>query len=83
MKSDLLIAYVGQPSIGVGMEIAYADVHNIPIILMYKEGDIISRFPRGVPALKKIIKYKDENDAIEQLANFLQEFKQEFKEVKG
>ena len=36
--SDLVIAYLGCPSFGVGMELAYAETKGIPIILLYEQG---------------------------------------------
>src|SRR6266508_5928040 len=47
LSSSLLIAYVGETSIGVGIEIAFAESANIPIIMIYEKGVEVSRFARG------------------------------------
>ncbi|NJP09892.1 MAG: XRE family transcriptional regulator [Leptolyngbyaceae cyanobacterium RU_5_1] len=69
--ADLVIAYLGCPSFGVGMELAYADTNNIPIILLYERERIISRFPRGIPSIVAEIQFTSYEDALEQLRNIL------------
>ena len=71
-RADLVIAYLGYPSLGVGMEIAYAEMNNIPIILMYEEDKIISRFPRGIPTKLCEIKFNTYEDALKQLQEVLE-----------
>jgi 2'-deoxynucleoside 5'-phosphate N-hydrolase len=70
-KADLVIAYVGVPSLGVGMELAYAEVNNIPIILLYEEGKEISRFPRGIPNVISEIQFNSYGNALTQLESSL------------
>lgn len=48
LASDLVIAYVGLPSLGVGAEIAMAADAGIPIIGVRRPGDIVSRFITGL-----------------------------------
>lgn len=71
IKSDLVIAYLGYPSLGVGMELAYAETNNIPVILLYEEQKTISRFPRGIPNKIFEIQFKDYEDALIQLKKIL------------
>ena len=70
-QSDLMIAYVGEKSIGTGEEIEYAKTNNIPVIIMYEKGDIISRMLKGNPAVKKEIAFETEDDALKQLEAYL------------
>ncbi|MGM3306861.1 XRE family transcriptional regulator [Anabaena sp. WFMT] len=74
--SDLVIAYLGSLSFGVGMELAYAEKNNIPIILLYETGKRISRFPRGIPTVIAEIQFHEYEDALNQLKNFLLKWKQ-------
>lgn len=73
--SDLVIAYVGYPSLGVGMELAYAETNSIPIILLYEKGKGISRFPRGIPTVISEIQFNDYEDALTQLKSVLEQWK--------
>lgn len=70
-KNDLLIAYVGLPSTGTGIEIEYAHAHNIPVVLMYEQGKKISRMLRGDPSVKKEIVFTSPDDALVQLETYL------------
>lgn len=72
--SDLLIAYVGMPSLGVGMEIAYAEEMGTPIILLYEKGQRISRFPRGIPTVISEIQFNDYEDALTQLKGVMEKW---------
>ncbi|BAY64957.1 XRE family transcriptional regulator [Calothrix brevissima NIES-22] len=69
--SDLVIAYLGSLSFGVGMELAYAETNKIPIILLYEQGKRISRFPRGIPTVIAEVKFHNDEDALTQLKNIL------------
>jgi 2'-deoxynucleoside 5'-phosphate N-hydrolase len=74
--SDLVIAYLGSLSFGVGMELAYAENSKIPIILLYETGKRISRFPRGIPTVIAEIQFNDHEDALNQLKEVLLKWKQ-------
>jgi nucleoside 2-deoxyribosyltransferase len=71
VESNLVIAYIGIPSLGVGMELAYAETHNIPIILLYERGRVISRIARGVPTIAAEIPFEDYEDALNRLREAL------------
>ncbi len=74
--SDLIIAYLGFLSFGVGMELAYAENNKIPIILMYEKGKRISRFPRGIPTVIAEIQCNDCEDTLHQLKSVLLKWKE-------
>jgi nucleoside 2-deoxyribosyltransferase len=65
--SNLVIAYLGCPSFGVGMELAYAETNGIPLILLYEQGKNISRFPRGIPTVISEIQFSSHENALAQL----------------
>ncbi|GAA6622517.1 XRE family transcriptional regulator [Scytonema sp. NUACC26] len=73
--SDLVIAYLGFPSVGVGMELAYAEVNKIPIIILYEESKQISRFPRGIPTVIAEIQFYDREDVLRKLNQVLVKWK--------
>lgn len=70
-QSNLVIAYIGSPSLGVGMELAYAETNAIPVVLLYEKGSCVSRFPRGIPTVVAEIQFQDYADALIQLRNVL------------
>lgn len=65
-NSDLLIAEVSTPSLGIGMEMGLAAVNGIPIILLYKSGSEVSDFARGMPGVR-LIEYVNIKDCMRQL----------------
>lgn len=66
-KSDVMIAYVGEPSTGTGIEIEYARERNIPVYLLYEKDRRISRMLIGAPHIKGRIEFIDHDDALKQL----------------
>jgi len=74
-QSNLVIAYIGFASLGVGMELAYADTNSIPIVLLYEKGKYVSRFPRGIPSTISEIQFIDYEDALIQLKIILEQWK--------
>lgn len=64
-KSDLMVAYVGEPSTGTGQEIEYAREHKIPVYLLYPKGDRVSRMTLGSPNIEGEIEYTSEKEACE------------------
>ncbi len=73
-SSDLVIAYLGCPSFGVGMELAFAEIRGIPVILLYEQDKKVSRFPRGIPTKIAEIQFKDYEDALVQLRKILEKW---------
>lgn len=76
--ANIMIAYLGEPSTGTGMEIQYAFEHNIPVYALYKSGDNVSRMVRGCPIIKMEIVYGDEEDALRQLEHLLKQLKNQY-----
>ena len=66
-ESSYVVAYVGLPSLGVGAELEHANACGIPIILMYKKGERVSRLVQGIPKVCLTIVYENEEDGIHQL----------------
>jgi len=69
--SDLVIAYVGEPSTGTGIEIEYARTRNIPVYLLYEDQKPISRMLLGSPIIKDHIVFSSKEDACEKLKTLL------------
>jgi 2'-deoxynucleoside 5'-phosphate N-hydrolase len=74
-SSDFLIAYLGISSFGVGMELAYAESLNIPTIILYEKGKVVSRFPRGMPNIICEIQHCSYEDALTQLRAAIEAWK--------
>ncbi|MCL5411003.1 MAG: deaminase [Patescibacteria group bacterium] len=70
-SSDLIIAYVGEPSLGVGAELELARIASSDIILWWFEGQKVSRMARGNPNVRHMIEAKNSNNLIEQLKKIL------------
>lgn len=73
--SDLLIAYVGQPSLGVGAELEIARITASDIIIWWFKGEKVSRMVLGNPAIKNQIEADNENDLLNKLENILNYYK--------
>lgn len=70
-ESNLMIAYVGEPSPGTGQELEYAREHNIPVYLIFEKTSHVSRMILGNPAVKGTVEFMDEPDALNQLNTLL------------
>jgi nucleoside 2-deoxyribosyltransferase len=70
-KSNIMIAYVGEPSTGTGQELEYAKEHDIAIYLVYEKDKSVSRMVEGNPAVKGVIEFTDFDDALNQLDKLL------------
>lgn len=73
--SDIMVAYVGEPSTGTGIEMEYARRNRIPVILMYEKGKRISRMVRGCPAIDAELVYGNEDEACALLDQYLKQYK--------
>ena len=67
-KSDIVIAYVSKPALGVGTELEIARSQDSVVILLYQKGDKVSRIVRGNPAVIHEVIFTDYTDALRQLA---------------
>jgi 2'-deoxynucleoside 5'-phosphate N-hydrolase len=74
-NSDMMIAYIGEPTTGTGIEIEHAHKTNKPIVILYEQGKHVSRMLRGCPGIVKEIVFSSEEDALTQLKTFLQTVK--------
>ena len=72
-NSNLVIAYMGIPSFGVGAELEMANTNAIPILLLYRKGDTVSRLPRGMDSIKGICEYETEEEALQWVEQKLRE----------
>jgi nucleoside 2-deoxyribosyltransferase len=74
--SDALIAFVDEPSIGLGMELSEAILLKKPILCLQTEGRYLSRMVRGARdlGLLKLEVFKTSDDAIAMARRFLQSF---------
>lgn len=70
-RADLLIAYVGIPSLGVGAEIEIAREYDVPVVLLMEQHVSVSRMIRGNPAVVAELKFTDFSDALNQLSAWL------------
>ena len=77
-QAYLVVAYVGRPSTGVGIEIEMAYHANKPVVLVYEQSALdqrqITRLVRGNPAVVHEIAFTDTSDATTQLADFIKTF---------
>jgi nucleoside 2-deoxyribosyltransferase len=74
-KSNLMVAYVSEPSTGTGLEIEHARIKNIPVYLLYERGKNVSRMLRGCPAVKKELVFTSQDDALSQFDTLLKKLK--------
>ncbi|MBU1483207.1 MAG: hypothetical protein KKH12_16205 [Gammaproteobacteria bacterium] len=66
-RASLVIAYLGAPSLGVGMELEIARQHHVPVVGFWMKGERVSRIARGMPGLVciEIESANDFNELIE------------------
>lgn len=70
IESSLLVAYVGEPSLGVGQEIQIASFHEIPILLVFEKGAKVSRMTLGTPGVKQKFQF----DTLKNLKEWVPKF---------
>jgi deoxycytidylate deaminase len=74
--ADLMICYVGEPSLGVGMEIEMGNRHKTLAILVYEEDQKVARLATGSPNIIEQITFADLEDALEKIKQALQKFQE-------
>lgn len=67
-ESDFILAYLGEPSLGVGQELEIAYRHHVPVIGLAREGEKISRMALGSPSLQTILYFANIKDAVIKLS---------------
>lgn len=75
--ADLIVAYVGAPSSGVGAELGIAHERRIPVIGVCGPEGVASRFIEGLiesDPEARLIRYHDEDDCCRLLAEGLEAF---------
>lgn len=73
-QSDLVIAYVGIPSQGTGMEIERAHQNGTEVFIVSEKGKKVSRMVRGCPSVIGHIEFSDFNDAMQKLEKLIDEW---------
>lgn len=68
---DLLIAYVGAPSTGVGLEVQECMHLGVDVIIVAEEECVLSKPLQGCPAVIEKICFDNFDDAMEQLEKVL------------
>lgn len=71
IESSLLVAYVGEPSLGVGQEIQIASFHQIPILLVFEKGAKVSRMTLGNPMVKQTFQFETFENLKEWVPKFM------------
>ncbi|OGI21702.1 MAG: hypothetical protein A3J06_00255 [Candidatus Moranbacteria bacterium RIFCSPLOWO2_02_FULL_48_19] len=74
-SADLVIAYVGVPSLGVGAELEIARATASDIVLWYFKGEKVSRMALGNPSVKHRIEAENEKDLYTKLLVVLASYK--------
>jgi nucleoside 2-deoxyribosyltransferase len=75
--ADIVVAYVGVPSSGVGAELGIAHERNIPVIGLCGPEGVASRFVEGLldtMTEAHLLRYRDEEDCRQLLAAALEAF---------
>jgi hypothetical protein len=72
-NADLVIAYVGIPSIGVGQEIEIANRYCKPVVLLYETNRTVSRMVRGNPSVMAEVVGPDWRGILSNLEEIIQE----------
>ena len=65
--SNLFIAFVGEPSLGVGAEIEIARITMSYVVLWWYTGQKVSKMTLGNPAVKETIEAEDDQDLVKKL----------------
>lgn len=82
INCDLFIAECSSPSHGVGMELQMGQENDIPCIVLVKasvKGFENSTMVNGLPNLRNVVRYKDEQDLLEQVESLLQSIEHEWR----
>jgi len=71
-KSDIIIAEVSYSSTGQGIELGWANIYQIPIVCIYKEGNKYSSSLKKLT--NKFISYKNKEDLIKKIDSIIDNF---------
>lgn len=67
LEADIFVAYVGAKSIGTGMEVMLAKLHQRLMILLYEKGAIVTRLVRGAVTPECHIVFESREEALNSL----------------
>ena len=70
-EADVVIAYVGEPSLGTGMELEMALKNNALVVLLSEKGRKISRLALGSPAVVDHIEFESHEEVLNKLGDVL------------
>lgn len=70
-KSDFVLAHLGEPSLGVGIEIELAAKYKTPVIAFAPEGASVSRMALGAPSVSSFFTFRDMKDFMVRLSESL------------
>mgnify|MGYP001581059469 FL=1 len=70
-NTSVLIVVTIAPSWGGGIEVEMANQSNVPVIIICEKGRKVSRLLKGNPAVKKIIEYSTQDEAILKLKEIM------------
>lgn len=70
-NSNFVLAHLGEPSLGVGIEIELASLHKTPVIGFAPKGARVSRMALGAPSMKSFFFFDDIKDFIMKLSEAL------------
>ncbi|HEY7623948.1 MAG TPA: hypothetical protein VIA63_02865 [Candidatus Limnocylindria bacterium] len=65
--AEVLVAYAGIPSFGVGIEVELAREHGVPVIVVAERDRSISRLLVGNPAVVEVVRFADLNELRQKL----------------
>lgn len=65
--ADIVVAYVGETSLGVGMELEMARQNHALVVLLSEQGAPVSRLVLGNPAVIDHVQFTSHDQALEQL----------------
>lgn len=71
--TTILVVVALAPSWGGGIEVEMANQSGVPVLILHPEGKNISRLLKGNPAVDRIVKYSDEEEAIAIVENIFME----------
>lgn len=84
-QAYLVVAYVGTPALGVGIEVEMAHHANKPVVILAEQTKLVARtvtrLVRGNPAVMAEIGFRDFEDAKYQLHQFLQKFTEQMSDA--
>ena len=74
-QSDLVIAEVSEPAVGLGIELGWADCFNTKILCIYKKGKNYSSSIKFIT--NNFIEYENQEDMISKIQEFLKSNRKE------